>query len=182
MPTPVGHLLAGVAVAWTIAPRADRRLTLAAAGLAAAPDLDLLLPFQHRTITHNVLTAALVTILAAVVTRQVTPRARARIAAICGLAVASHLLLDWLGTDRVLPYGLQALWPFSERFYISGLDWFRGTARTNIFGREAIVRNLAAIAQEIAIMGPIVWGIWLVRVKTAARLPSEVTGSYHPTQ
>ena len=53
MPSPIGHALAGVAVAWAIDPRTDRRLALTAAGLGALPDIDLLLPMPHRTITHS---------------------------------------------------------------------------------------------------------------------------------
>ena len=179
MPSPVGHLLAGVAVAWTVAPRAGPGLTAAAALLAAAPDLDLLLPVQHRTVTHSVAAVAIVTIVATVVTRQVTRASRARIAAVCGLAFASHLCLDWLGPDPVFPYGLQAFWPLSDRFYISGLDIFRPTARTGIFTRATMVRNLTAAAQELVLLGPIVGMVWLVRVKTAARLPAKVARGDH---
>jgi membrane-bound metal-dependent hydrolase YbcI (DUF457 family) len=182
MPSPVGHLLAGVAVAWTVAPRAGVRVTATAALLAAAADLDLLLPVQHRTVTHSITAVALVTIFATLVTRQVTGESRARFAAVCAGACASHLLLDWLGPDPVFPYGLQALWPFSDRFYISGWDVFRPTARTGIFSRATMVRNLTAAAQELALLGPIVVALWLVRVKTLARLSAKMTGGDHPPE
>ena len=186
MPSPVGHVVAGVAVAWTVEPRAHKRLVLAAAGLAAAPDLDLLLatvlPIQHRTITHSVAAVAVTTILAIVVTRQVNSPARLRIPAICGLAVASHLLLDWLGVDRVPPYGLQTLWPLSSQFYLSGLDWFRGTARINVFSHAALITNALAIAQEIAILGTIAAVVYLVRVKPATRFAPEMSCGHHSAQ
>ena len=183
MPSPVGHLLAGAAVALTVAPRGGHRLAIAVAALAAAPDLDLLLPVQHRTVTHSVAAVAAVavgTILAIVVTRQVT--ARARIVAVCSLAVASHMLLDWLGPDPVFPHGLQMLWPFSDRFYISGWDLFKPTARTGLFTRPTMVRNLTAVAYETAVLGPVVLMLWLVRVKTAARLPAKMAGRDHAAQ
>lgn len=182
MPSPVGHLLAGVATAWTLEPRASRRLIVAAAALAAAPDLDLLTPFPHRTATHSLIAVAVVTIIAAAVTRQVTHRTNWRITAICGLAWASHLLLDWLQTDPSPPYGFQALWPFASQFFMSGWGVFRPTARTNIFSTAMIVRNVTAIAQELAILGPVVWLVYLVRVKPAARLSAEVSGRNHPAQ
>lgn len=190
MPSPVGHLLAGVAVAWTVSPRADHRLIAAAALLAAAPDLDLLLPIQHRTITHSVTAAAAVTIVAMLVTGKVTRlrasrfggQARWRVAAVCGLAFASHLLLDWLGPDPVFPHGLQALWPFSDRFFISGWDVFRPTARTELFTRATAVRNLTAAAWELMLLGPLVGMLWLVRVKPAARFTAKVTGGDHPAK
>jgi inner membrane protein len=186
MPSPIGHLLAGVATTWAIDPRADRRLILTAAGLAALPDLDLILPLPHRTVTHSVVAVVVVTIIAAVVTRQVTRRParslKLRVTAICGAAYASHLLLDWLGSDNFAPYGIQALWPFSDRFYISGWGVFRLTARANVFTAPMIVRNVTAVAQEIAIMGTIVWALWLVRVKPLARFPAELTGGHHPAE
>ena len=95
MPSPVGHALAGVAAAWaadllpgrrvwrTAAPAAPFRtdflsgaggaLTLGAAALGVAPDLDLFLA-QHRAITHSVGAVAAVFIVAAVVTGQVTAK------------------------------------------------------------------------------------------------------------
>lgn len=182
MPSPIGHLLAGVATAWSLNPRTDRRLTLTAAGLAALPDLDLITPLPHRTVTHSVAAVVVVTIIAAVVTGQVTRRPVWRVASICGAAYASHLLLDWLGSDNFAPYGLQALWPFSDQFYISGWGLFRLTARAHVLTAPMIVRNVTAVAQEIAIMGTIVWLLWRVRVKSLARFAAELTGGHHPAE
>jgi membrane-bound metal-dependent hydrolase YbcI (DUF457 family) len=182
MPTPIGHALAGVAAAWTVDVQADRRLTLVAAGLGALPDIDLLLPVQHRTVTHSIGAALLVTIIAAVVTGQVTRRSVWRVSAVCGAAYASHLLLDWLGVDHYFPYGLTALWPFSDRFYVSGWDVFRQTARHQLLTWPVIAIDLKAAAQEIALVGPILAALWLIRVKTAPRLASEVAGSHHPAK
>ncbi|MCC7416704.1 MAG: metal-dependent hydrolase [Acidobacteria bacterium] len=180
MPSPVGHMLAGVAVTWSILPQARTRVATVAAVLAAAPDLDLLLPVQHRTATHSIAAVALVVIVAAAVTREVTPAWRARLAAVCGLAVASHLLLDWLGPDPVFPHGIRMFWPLSDRFFISGWDIFRPTARTAIFSPAVMAHNLAAAAQELLLLGPLVWLLWFVRVKPAARFPAEVPGRHHP--
>ena len=119
-------------------------LTLSAAALGTAPDLDLFLA-QHRAITHSVGAVAAVFIVAGVVTGQVTGKVQRskfkgqsakskfkvqsealrveralRVAAICAAAYGSHLLLDWLAIDRRMPYGLQVLWPFSDGWYISG--------------------------------------------------------------
>ena len=182
MPTPIGHALAGIAAAWTVDARIDRRLTLVAAGLGALPDIDLLLPVEHRTVTHSIGAVLVVTIIAGVVTGQVTRRSAWRVALVCGAAYASHLLLDWLGVDGYFPYGLTLLWPFSDRFFISGWDIFRQTARQHLFTWPVIVVNLQAMAQEIALLAPIVLALWLVRVKPAARLAAEMTGRHHPAQ
>src|SRR5262245_36777957 len=80
MPSPIGHALAGVAVALTVAhPSARQRfwrfltrpLTLFAVALATLPDADLFVPGFHRTATHSLTATALVTIIAIAVTRWV---------------------------------------------------------------------------------------------------------------
>lgn len=172
MPSPVGHALAGVAIVCgaDIAThrRSSGRLMAAAAGLAMLPDLDLVLPGTHRTATHSLAAACLTFIVAALVTGQVT---RWRTAVICGLAYASHLLLDWLGADFSPPRGIQLLWPFSGRWFISNLDVFRQTARRYFWTPPIVRQNAIAVAQEIAILLPLVIGLWLAR--SAARRSRE---------
>ncbi len=56
-------------------------------------------------------------------------RAAVVIGVACGLAWSSHILLDWLGADANPPYGVQALWPFSDTWFFSRLDIFPGTQR-----------------------------------------------------
>jgi LexA-binding, inner membrane-associated putative hydrolase len=149
MPSPIGHSLAGLAVAWVadLVPgdrvwraepataswyrRAGNGLSATCAMLAAAPDLDLLFK-SHRTYTHSlgaVIVVGLLAALASVALRRVGPSHATRITLMCAAAYASHLLLDWLGVDLYPPLGLQALWPFDSGWYISGLDLFRQTRR-----------------------------------------------------
>ncbi len=179
MPTPIGHALAGLALALAARPlgespvafaqgarptRIDWRLVALLAGLAAAPDLDLV--FQpHRTATHSLVSIALVTILAAAVTGKVTPSpGRAwRLAVLCGAAWGSHLLLDWLGADTSTPRGVQLLWPFSDRWFISGWDVFRRIERRHAFAADTMTSNLRAVGQEILILLPVVAAAWLMR-------------------
>jgi hypothetical protein len=84
MPSPVGHALAGVALA-RVSP--TRRNVVLCAALAAMPDVDLLLPLTHRTVTHSVTAVAATFILAAAVTGQVT---RWKHATLYAAAWASH--------------------------------------------------------------------------------------------
>ena len=179
MPSPIGHALAGIAVAWTAdlipGDRAARRvrgtatwyeragggLTVACAGLGAAPDLDL--PFvTHRTVTHSIGAVFLVGLVAAVLAANAR-RPIARVALTCAAAYGSHLLLDWLGADSYLPLGIQLMWPINREWYISGLDLFRQTARLRIFTHGPMMTNLRAILQEIAILLPILALLWRVR-------------------
>jgi membrane-bound metal-dependent hydrolase YbcI (DUF457 family) len=183
MPSPIGHMLAGVGVAWTAEAVTRRTVppgTVAACALLAAlPDADLLGPGMHRTATHSLTAVLVVFIVSGAVTGQVT---RWRTATLYAAAYASHLLLDSLGVDNFPPRGIQLLWPFSDRWYISDLDIFRQTARHYLWTAPVIRTNLLAIAQELAIMVPILYMLWLVRVKALARLAPEVAGRNHPAK
>lgn len=194
MPSPIGHALAGVGVVWSAdladGRRSSRPLVLVCAGLGMLPDADLLFPGAHRTATHSVTAAVLTFIIAAVVTGKVTrlrasrfgAPARWRTATVCGLAYASHLLLDWLGADRFAPFGIQLLWPFSDRWFISNLDLFRQTARRQFLTAPIIRQNAIAVAQEIAILAPILVALWLVRVKAVTRLAPQASRRHHPAE
>ena len=199
MPSPFGHALAGAATAWTAdilrplsrgAPRmhaapwykrAGGRFTLVCMALAAAPDLDLLLPGSHRTFTHSIIAAGVTGLVrAAIAARNRLPIVR--VAVPCAAAYGSHVLMDWLGVDRYPPCGIQALWPFTHGWYISEADLFRQTAREHILRPENIRINVLAIGQEAAIVLPLLAVLWLIRVKTAARLATELTGGDHPPE
>ena len=182
MPTPLGHSLAGIAVA--IAgqrgrpPRHPRRFlasptTLICVALATFPDVDLLVPGLHRTVTHSVTATIVVTIVAAAMTARATTRrsgtrgALSRIewsaVVVYAAAYGSHILLDWLGRDPSKLPGIQALWPFSDRRFISGWDIFPDEERRHIFTVPAMVRNLNVIAWELGILGPVVIALWWLR-------------------
>ena len=199
MASPIGHALAGIAVAWgadlvpgtrawRIAPpgaswfeRAGNGLTLACAVLAAAPDLDLFLGRFHRTMTHSLAAVAVVAIVAALA----ATRARlpvTRVVIMCAGAWATHLLVDWLSADQSAPRGIQLLWPFDGRWFISGWDIFLGSERRELFSPPTLRRNVEAVAQEVAILTPIVIVLWLVRVKALAGLPSKAARGDHPAQ
>jgi membrane-bound metal-dependent hydrolase YbcI (DUF457 family) len=177
MPSPIGHALGGLAVAWSAErvprrdtgpdPRPPRRASIAvavtAAVLAALPDADLIFHGTHRTATHSLFAVAVVTILAIVVTGWVKGRVDWWVVLVCAGAYASHLLLDWLGEDPFPPYGIQLLWPFSHRSFISSVSLFRNTMRDPILDWTNIVTNVKAVTQEVAILGPIVYLLWRAR-------------------
>ena len=198
MPTPIGHALAGVAAAWLVdlvpgrrawrtalpaSPwyqRAGDGITLICAALAVLPDVDLFFP-RHRTATHSLSAVAFVALFAAAMAANAA-RPIARVALMCAGAYTTHLLLDWLATDAYPPAGIQALWPFSQSWYISGWNIFRQTARLHVMTRPVIMENIEAAVQEMAILGPLVLGVWLVRVKALARLPAEMPRGNHPSE
>ncbi len=161
MPTPLGHALAGVAVAWAgdrVAPAArpspaSSTLPAVCALVAAAPDVDLFFG-AHRTFSHSVAFAALVWIGAWLATRSRRLPA-VRIATLCAAAYGSHLLLDWLGKDTSTPGGLMLWWPFTRVYSRSGVDLFAEVSRRYWDPQEFILGNLRSLALEVAILAPV---------------------------
>ena len=198
LPTSIGHAVAGAAAAWSAdlvpgrrawrtAPsdaswyqRAGNGLTLICAIVAAAPDLDLLFHI-HRTYSHSIGAVIFVGLFAAAMAAN-AHRPIARVGLMCAAAYATHLLLDWMAVDFFPPRGIQALWPFTNSYYISGWDVFGKIERRDMLSWPAMRVNLQAIGQELLILGPIVWAIWLIRVKALARLAAEMTGRDHSPQ
>jgi inner membrane protein len=155
MPTPVGHALGALIVTAPI--RARYRMfglgIAAAAAIAGmSPDLDLLYG-RHSAETHSVGAAAIAGLLAWMYLRaRRLPHAGA-IGAMIALAVASHPLLDWVGTDNTPPFGIMALWPFTNDYYVSSApDIFMAVSR-RYWLPEFWVYNLRVLAQELAILG-----------------------------
>ena len=161
MPTPVGHALGALILTAPI--RARYRLLGAGAAVGvvavgAAPDLDLLIG-RHSAETHSIGAAALTGALAWLFFRsRAWPRAGA-FAAVLALAVLSHAMLDWLGTDTSAPIGIMALWPFSASYYESDAHVFMAVSRRywldefwsynlRVLGRELLLLGLPALALE----------------------------------
>jgi hypothetical protein len=157
MPSPVGHALAGAAAGWALGgpPRrrgSDGRREVWRHGLVFAllgmlPDIDLLLPVEHRTMSHSLTAVIVVGVAAALLT------ARGRPGLAAGAAYGTHVLLDWLGTDTTPPIGIMALWPFSQAFYESRLHLFFAVSR-RFRTREFWVQNTRALLRELAVLVP----------------------------
>ena len=155
MPSPVGHMLGGIAVGFLASRDRGWRLPAVCGLVAALPDIDFLLPIPHRGPTHSI-AAALAAFAVTLVITSFRPGdfPRVRVATAIGLAVLSHVLLDWLGQDSSTPRGLMALWPLTSTYYVSEVSVFNAVDRRywlDGFWR----RNAIAVAREIAILGPI---------------------------
>jgi inner membrane protein len=150
MPSPLGHALGGLAAGWVVVPPSIRSRNwtdaawFAAAGVAA--DLDLLAG-AHSGPTHSIGAAALVglaTFLA---------RSRGRFALAVSAAYASHILLDWLGSDGAPPIGIMALWPFTREYYESRFHVFYAISR-RYWLPDFWVLNMRALAREAIVLVP----------------------------
>jgi hypothetical protein len=133
------------------------------------PDADILVG-AHRTWSHSLCAALAFSVLVAVLARAARfPVARTTV--LCGLAYASHVLLDWLGKDTADPRGIMAFWPISRTYFISGLDLFPEVSRRYWKPDEFIWGNLRSVAIELLILGPpcllIVW--WQPRGHSSLR-------------
>lgn len=156
--------------------------------LGMAPDLDLLVGL-HSRYTHSLGAATLVALIAAIAWRRrdrlrvrasthgrmaddaslarETARhtSRLRVAIACGLAYASHVLLDWLGSDTSAPIGIMALWPWSSDFYQSHAEWFLASDR-RYWLPGFVSRNLYALMWELIILVPLLAAtVWLRRAR-----------------
>lgn len=171
MPTPAGHALGALLL--TVPIRARYKLlgagtALAAAGAGMAPDLDLLIG-RHSAETHSIGAAVLAAVIAWLVLRR---RAAAGaelpsgpLAAIIGVAVISHTMLDWLGTDSSAPIGIMALWPFSREYFESSAHVFMAVSR-RYWLDEFWAYNAMVLARELLLLGlPALAVEWFIRRK-----------------
>ena len=128
--------------------------------VATTPDLDLLIG-AHRSASHSLGAALIITSVALAVAAWMNLPIL-RTAGICGLAYASHVALDWLGTDSASPAGLMALWPVTRTYFVSGLDLFDEVSRRYWRFDEFVVGNLRALLWEILLLAPIATLAWLL--------------------
>lgn len=167
VPTPVGHALGALLLTAPLRARFGWRGTAAAAAVmsaAVAPDLDLLIG-RHSAETHSVGAAILAgAAVFAVMRARAHPRAW-RWAIVIACAVASHALLDWLGTDTSAPIGIMALWPFSRAYVESDLHLFMAVSR-RYWLPEFWTYNFTVLARELLMLGvPALAAEWWLRRK-----------------
>lgn len=195
VPSPVGHAVAGLAAGWliagapalhslanrtapigptgSIAPIAAQdppwiatwRAAIVFAGLAVAPDLDLLF-HAHSMYTHSIGAALIVMLAVAALTPAHARRWTAAFA--CAAAHSSHTLLDWMGNDTTPPIGIMALWPFTSDYYESNLHFFMAITR-RYWLPGFWTHNLIAMLREIGTLVPLALVIYFLRRRRTTR-------------
>ena len=170
MPSPVGHVLAGLTVhVLSSRDRAERTNVGRAALLVAAatvPDLDLLFRFvdgrnHHQAETHSIGAAALAAAVVWAATRLLHRARPAALGAAAGWAWLSHVLLDYVGLDTHPPIGIMALWPFESGYHKSPWTIFLDIGRT--LERSTVLHNALAAAWEAALLLPLLAWAWRSR-------------------
>ena len=173
MPSPVGHALGGAIVGPLVGARqrggrrgfdglrAALSTPLVAAGAVAGmlPDLDFVWG-RHNMETHSLGAA-----VAAGVVAWLWRRGQGRLALTVGLAWASHVLFDWLGSDDTPPLGVMALWPVTSAFYFAHAYVFEAISR-RYWLDGFLAHNLWAVTTEVLMLGPLlaVAAWWRARV------------------
>ena len=107
--------------------------------------------------THSIGAIVIVGLIAFVWDRQ----RRTRRAVASALAYGSHVLLDWLGSDSVVPIGIMALWPLGNDFYLSGHNWFLPICR-QYWLASCWSHNAVAVLREVIVLGIVATScVWL---------------------
>ncbi len=136
---------------------------------ACAPDLDLLLhlvagPQYHRGPSHSLGAAAVAGLVVFWAARLFGPgAAAARLGLLAGAGFLSHVVLDWLGSDSRAPFGIMALWPFSQAYYVAPFPVFLDVGRELTW--TTMGHNTLAAAWESVLLLPV---LWLVRRRGSA--------------
>ena len=174
MATPIGHAIAGWAVhSWSVDPsgRERRHLWLVAVLAGIAPDLDFVPgvlvgrpAIYHHAITHS-LGAALVFSVAVAAMVGWKQRDFFLLFRLALLSYSTHLLIDFLGPDGRLPYGIPVFWPLSSEYVISSYTLFLGMRHVDSTNDSVgawlsgvfQIYNVAAIGLELVLIGPFVW-------------------------
>lgn len=179
MPTPIGHVLAGLAL--HSCANKDFSINNWQFGLVSlfavvSPDLDFIPGYfvgnpnkYHHQFTHSFAFAFIVGFcLALLMSKQ--NRMRLKLGIYFFILICSHLGLDFVTLDRSAPYGEMLLWPFTTSYYISPFVIFSDVKRASSSGEFLPSlfngHNLRTVFYELIILAPI-WlvGLWIGRRK-----------------
>jgi inner membrane protein len=171
-------VVTGQAVTWRkplLGPWKDLALF---AGLSILGDLDFIpgiLAGKHDLYHHGVTHSLGAALLAGLVMALAGWRSgRALRWGVMGFAVYfAHVVLDAMGQDTSLPYGVPLWWPFSPEYVIADWAFFLDIRRVP-FGWPVIRHNLVAVGVELAVLGPPALLVtWLRFRRNYAALKSE---------
>ena len=168
MPTPIGHMAAGVLL-FQAGGRSWRHQTLLATAVmvfALLPDIDLalgLLLAGNANTWHHQATHSLIFVAAAGWFGSRILREKGRYAPLLIAAGVLHLGLDLLAKDTTAPFGAPLFWPFWSGYLISPMQIFSDVHRSgeasSFLPSLFNIHNLHTISIELLVMF-LFWGLW----------------------
>jgi inner membrane protein len=188
MATPLGHSLAGYLVYRGLArcnPEDSKLFLVLCVSLAITPDLDFVPgilegtpALYHQGISHSLVFAVVAGLIVSLGYQIYSSQKGAMLAnwGLFTLSYMSHLLIDLVGPDKRLPYGIPLFWPVTDATYLSPIKIFLGvrhaksTSTSTSEWLSAIVdpHNLGALSIEVAVLLP-----WILLVVYAQRKSQE---------
>jgi membrane-bound metal-dependent hydrolase YbcI (DUF457 family) len=190
----LAHATAGYLAYEVMRPAGSHRpwLLAGAVVLANMPDLDFLPGLAvgdpnafHRGVTHTLGAAMLVAAAAWLLARWWRVSRPGAWAAFAAMAYGSHLAVDWMTVDAVLPAGIRLFWPLTGRWMHAPFDLL-GEIIIDPSGRVAFLRSLvtpAALltwAREVALAVAVVATVHAARAAVTALGDSRVDESLEP--
>jgi membrane-bound metal-dependent hydrolase YbcI (DUF457 family) len=177
MPTPVGHSLAG-AVIYALTTRGTHLLRSWRWGVtcmvvAALADIDFfpalfgnvqLANRFHRHLTHTLLFAVVVWIMAFIVLRILRKDRPLRASVVLFACSASHIFLDLLGKDTRPPIGVPFLWPFVRRSFKLPIELFPDLCK-DTYSEIFSLHNLGVVAYEVLLFGGLIAIIVTLKIR-----------------
>lgn len=130
---------------------------LACALVACAPDVDFLWG-RHNMETHSAGFALVLGLAAWVWTRSQWW------GVIVALAVGTHVVFDWLGSDDAAPLGVMAWWPVTERFFFAEAFVFEAISR-RYWQPGFVSHNVMAVVREVLLLAPVAGLLYFARIR-----------------
>lgn len=179
MPSPLLHSAAGLSIYGVDRKRlVSRRRAFVLILLASLiPDADFLVGILladpnrfHAGFTHSLGMA----VVAGIVFGLISGRQHLRVGLLCGLAYASHVILDSLTLDGRPPLGVPLLWPLTGRHFnfpiIGGITHGMGGVSTTEFLKQIFsAENVGTVVVELALGIVLVLGSMLLGARRAGR-------------
>jgi membrane-bound metal-dependent hydrolase YbcI (DUF457 family) len=172
MATPLGHVLAGLALGRAFDDSSGRGaldVTIGCVALAVAPDLDFLPgllqgqpALYHQGPSHSLVVGLALSLGVALLLRR-DRRHLLRTWLLLFAAFGSHLAIDSLGPDARPPIGIPLLWPFSDASWLAPVTLLPGVRHATSASESSSVwlamvfswNNVRAILVELVLLGPL---------------------------
>ena len=172
MPSPVGHSFIGLTlgaaflmprhrwVDWRAWLTQNRGVLFAVLIAVNACDLDYLPGLfvgapnaLHRWLGHSAVWAVLAGTVIWLIWRRAVLHVPRWALPVLLTAALSHIVADYFDEDMRAPYGILALWPFSDRFWISTHPFFLSLQKSSL-ADVLSMHNLRTVAHEILLTLP----------------------------